>query len=108
VNARTGEVLTLYIDMLEDIERNRGVLDIPKAATAVEATWLIVHGANDESVPVAEAQALFDSANRARTELRVISGGAHTLGARHPWAGYAPDLQQAMDATVGWFANHLP
>jgi len=108
VNARTGEVLTLYTDMLEDIERNRGVLDIPKAATAVEATWLIVHGANDESVPVAEAQALFDSANRARTELRVISGGAHTLGARHPWAGYAPDLQQAMDATVGWFANHLP
>jgi dienelactone hydrolase len=107
VNTRTGEVLTLYADMLDDIEMNREVLDIPKAAAAVEAAWLIVHGANDESVPVNEAQELFDSAKRARTELRVISGGTHTLGAAHPWAGYSQELQQAMDATVGWFANHL-
>ncbi|UCD23218.1 MAG: alpha/beta fold hydrolase [Gemmatimonadota bacterium] len=107
-NARTGEILTLYTNMLDDIESNRDLLDIPKAAAAIEAPWLIIHGADDESVPVAEARQLMDCAKPSSAELKIISGGKHTLGAKHPWDGYSRELHEAMDATVAWFANHLP
>ena len=107
VNARTGETLKLYTDMLHDIESNRKALDVASAAAAVAAPWLILHGSNDESVPTAEAEVLLAAGDRNRTELRVIPNGSHTFGAKHPWSGYTQELQQAVDDTVGWFASHL-
>ena len=41
--------------MLAEIEERRAELDILAAASTRHAPWLIVHGAEDESVPVAEA-----------------------------------------------------
>ncbi len=107
VNTRTGETLKLHTDMLQDIEGNRKVLDIPNAAARVRAPWLILHGSNDESVPTAEAEILLAASDNTRTELRVIPNGTHTFGAKHPWSGYTQQLTQAMDDTVGWFASHL-
>ena len=107
VNARTGEVLSLSTDMLDDIIARRDALDILGAATRVRADWLIIHGADDESVAVAEAQELCNAANPETAKLEIIEGGTHTLGAVHPWAGYVAALEEAMEATVGWFAGRL-
>jgi dienelactone hydrolase len=106
-NTRTGDVLPLYIDALDEIEADRaGRLDIGQAAAAVRAPWLIVHGAADESVPLKEGQFLWEQSAR-RAELLVVPHGSHTFGARHPWAGMTEELAQAMDATVSWFARSL-
>jgi len=106
-NTRTGEVLPVHPDVLDELEGDReGRLDIPAAAARVTVPWLIVHGEVDESVPVREAQ-LLQRASGGRAELLVVRHGGHTFGARHPWAGTTPELDQAMDATVGWFANTL-
>ncbi len=107
VNARTGEVLPLYRDLLDEIERHGdGDLDVQRAAASVAAPWLIVHGAADESVPVADAQRLYEAGAPA-VKLEVVQQGTHTFGARHPWAGMTPELQHAMDGTVAWFSRHL-
>ena len=106
-NTRTGDVLPLYTDALDEIEADTaGRLDIGKAAVAVGVPWLIVHGAADESVPLAEGRFLREQ-SAGRAELLVVPHGSHTFGARHPWAGMTHELEQAMDATVGWFLGSL-
>jgi len=106
-NQRTGEVLPLYPDVLEELEGDtEGRFDIAAAAERVRVPWLIAHGEADETVSVREAQ-LLHKANDERAELLVVRHGSHTFGARHPWAGTTPELEQAMDATVGWFLRTL-
>jgi pimeloyl-ACP methyl ester carboxylesterase len=102
-NQRTGEILPLTTDILEELEADRdGRLDIVAAARRVTAPWLIVHGEADETVSVRDGQVLH-RASAERAELLIVQGGGHTFGAKHPWAGSTPQLDQAMDATVGWF-----
>lgn len=107
VNVRTGDVLPLSTDVLDDLERDADRLDIARAAGRVAAPWLIVHGDRDESVDPSDARALHAAARRGVDTLRLIEGGTHTFGARHPWAGATPELEQAMDATVEWLVRHL-
>jgi dienelactone hydrolase len=103
-NARTGQRLALGLGMLDDVE-NAG-LDLLAAAETRRAPWLIVHGAEDESVPVAEGHRLAERAT-GTTELLVVPGANHTFGSRHPFAGPTPQLIQALNATQRWFREHL-
>ncbi len=107
VNARTGDILPLRTDVLDDIMERGDALDIERAARQMAIPWLIVHGDGDEAVPVSDARRLEAAASGKNTELRIISGGSHTFGARHPWGGDTPELNAAMDATVDWFTRHL-
>ncbi|MBI4502780.1 MAG: alpha/beta fold hydrolase [Gemmatimonadetes bacterium] len=107
VNSRTGDVLHMSTDMLNDLEADagRGRLDVQGAAARIGVPWLIVHGSEDESVPLAEAETLAQANTRA--SLRVIRGAGHTFGARHPWRGSTRELDEAMEATVAWFGREL-
>lgn len=108
VNARTGDVLPLYTDCLDDFDAHRdGKLDLMSAAAAVDAPWLIVHGDADESVSPQDAERLLQASGRSTTRLERISGGSHTLGARHPWDGSTPQLDRGMDVTVEWLSRNL-
>ena len=105
-NARTGQVLPLYTDVLDDIEYNAETLNIEAAAARVSVPWLIIHGRQDESVAFAEAEALKD-ASQAGTRLLAIEGGAHTFGAAHPWKSATPQVESVFDASLNWLAAHL-
>jgi dienelactone hydrolase len=72
----------------------------------VLAPWLIVHGEEDESVAVSDADRLA-AASSGSHELLRIPGANHTFGARHPFVGPTPHLIQAMNATQRWFRRHL-
>ncbi|MEO8449868.1 MAG: alpha/beta fold hydrolase [Gemmatimonadota bacterium] len=105
-NMRTGEILPMYPETLDDVERNAaGSLDILAAATRLRCPWLIVHGSGDEAVPVAEAEQLAAAAPAA--ERLTLPGAGHTLGAVHPWRGSTPDLDRALNATTSFFGKHL-
>jgi pimeloyl-ACP methyl ester carboxylesterase len=105
VNQRTGEILPLYTDILEDLERNREALDIGRAAGEVRVPWLIAHGAADESVPVDDARSLH--AANPRAELLVLEDTGHTFGAKHPWSGSTKAFDRLSEATVSWFGRTL-
>ncbi len=108
VNQRTGQVLPLFTDMLDDLERwGATKLDVLRGAGEVRAPWLIVHGASDESVPAEDARALHRAARPGTAELLIVAGAGHTLNATHPWSGSNPELERAVQATVDWFARHL-
>jgi uncharacterized protein len=105
-NARTGQEMPIAAGFWQDMEANRERLDILRAARAVRAPWLIVHGGADESVPVEEARTLFSVAPDG-TELLVVEGAGHTFGAVHPWAGATPELAAATESTLDWLDAHL-
>jgi len=108
VNTRTGQVLPLYPEVLDDVERNGdGPLDIPAAATKVAAPWLIVHGSADPSVSIVEGELLARLASPATSRFLPVEGGEHTFGAAHPWRGSTPALELAMKETVAWLSRHL-
>jgi uncharacterized protein len=106
LNARTGQALPLYTDVLDDIERNALALDIQAAAAKIRIPWLAVHGRADESVRFAEAQVLIASSSGTARLLQVEAGG-HTFGAAHPWRGSTPELEAVFDATLNWLATNL-
>jgi uncharacterized protein len=106
-NARTGQVLPLYTDVLDDIEQNASALDIEAAAQRIAVPWLMIHGTTDESVAVDEAHRLEAASPRPDTRLLPIEGGGHTFGAVHPWHSSTPALDAVFDATLGWLTRHL-
>ena len=106
VNARTGQRLALGVGLLDDVEERRAELNLLAASAARSAPWLIVHGDDDESVPVAEAHRLAAGA-AGEKELLIVSAANHTFGVRHPFAGPTPQLIQALNATQRWFRTHL-
>ncbi|MEZ4455389.1 MAG: alpha/beta fold hydrolase [Gemmatimonadales bacterium] len=108
VNSRTGEVLPLYRDTLDDIEANRaGSLDIVAAAGRVAVPWLLVHGDADETVPVREAERLAAAAATPQFERLTVPGAGHTFGAVHPFSGAPASLDAVFDASVRFLGRWL-
>lgn len=106
VNARTGQELALGRRVLEDFEARRDALDVGAAAERVAAPWLLVHGEDDETVPVAETDVLV-AATGGRAERLRIPGGTHTFNVDHPFNGPSRELVRAMNATQSWFRRQL-
>jgi dienelactone hydrolase len=106
-NTRTGQILPLYTDVLDDIERNASALDIEAAAEQIRVPWLIIHGTEDESVGFSEAESLKAASAATTTRLLPVEGGGHTFGAVHPWRATTPQLDTVFDSTLGWLAAHL-
>jgi dienelactone hydrolase len=106
-NARTGQVLPLFPDVLDDIERGDAGLDIEAAARRVAVPWLIVHGTADEAVALSEGERLAAAAVPTTARFVPIPGAGHTFGAAHPWRGAAAETERVMDETLSFFAGEL-
>ena len=105
-NARTGQVLEIDRLVLDDLIANREALDLYAAAQTRVAPWLLIHGGDDETVPVAEGRQLAECAG-GEGSLIEIAGAGHTLGAGHPFVGPTPELITALNATQTWGRDHL-
>jgi hypothetical protein len=82
-NARTNQQMPHYFQFYTSFKENEGALTIKKALDQLDKPYLIVHGSEDETVALQEAENLHSwSAN---SELRVIEGANHTFGSSQPW-----------------------
>lgn len=107
VNQRTGQVLTIGRDALDDIDQHPAELDIMAAAGRVRVPWLIVNGDADPVVTLDVAERLKAASGSPRTELLPVAGGDHVFGSRHPWRGATPEFDLALDHTVRWLSGSL-
>jgi len=106
-NKRTGQIMRVGIDLLEDIQKNKNQLNIPAAAEKIDTPTLVIHGQSDESVPVAESQIIFDHLASSSKELLLIEEGSHTFGARHPMESMPEELETVFELTESWFDRFL-
>ncbi|HEX2722855.1 MAG TPA: alpha/beta fold hydrolase [Gemmatimonadaceae bacterium] len=105
-NARTGDVIPLSIELLNEVEEHGETkLNIAASAARVKAPWLIVHGSDDETVNVAEGERLASVANTG--VLKVLEGVDHSFGGKHPLPDITQTLESVTSETVNFFVKHL-
>jgi pimeloyl-ACP methyl ester carboxylesterase len=105
-NSRTGQIMRLDTDMLEDVEMHgQTKLNIEAAARKIRVPWLIVHGTADETVPSSEAERLHALSPGVST-LRLIKGANHGFDAKHPLTETPPVLEKVVLETVKFFVRN--
>ncbi|MGI9628945.1 MAG: alpha/beta hydrolase family protein [Longimicrobiales bacterium] len=111
LNGRTGQHMPLGVGLRDDLVENRDRLDILAAAAANPSPWLIVHGEDDEAVPVTEAHALNEASRSgvggAPATLEILPDAGHTLGASHPMAEVPTALDRAVALSRAHFVRTL-
>ena len=105
-NSRTGQVMRMGTELLDDVEVNGNTkLNVAAAAAKIKVPWLIVHGTADETVPSTDAERLHELSNGVST-LRLIEGANHTFDAKHPLAAVPPALEKVVMETVKFFVRN--
>lgn len=107
-NARTKQIMHIGREFFDELWTNPTAFDIKAAARAVDVPWLMIHGADDETVPLSEAHELLDAAGDSEhVKLLTLDGAGHTFGAAHPFAGPKPELERAVSAAAAHFRRTL-
>ncbi|HEV7838625.1 MAG TPA: alpha/beta fold hydrolase, partial [Gemmatimonadaceae bacterium] len=105
-NSRTGQIMRLGTDLLEDVELySQTKLNIEAAAAKIKVPWLIVHGTADETVPSSEAERLHALSPGVST-LRLVKGANHGFDAKHPLTDVPPALEKVVLETVKFFVRN--
>lgn len=106
-NMRTGQMMWLDREVLEDLEAHRDEYDLKKACGKLTAPALFIHGERDESVDPEDSRRLFEWCASREKKLEIIPKSGHTFGAVHPWAGPTAAWETACRLSGEWFARWL-
>ena len=106
-NARTGQMMPLYLQLYFDFIENEERLGIKQAARRLSVPLLVLHGTSDETVPLSHAIGLHRH-NAEMVELITIPGADHTFGTMHPFTeeSLPPLFQEVVDKTIRFFKAH--
>jgi pimeloyl-ACP methyl ester carboxylesterase len=107
VNARTGQVLPIGRDALDDSDTHGAELDVLGAARRISVPWLLVHALADQTVPASVAWTLAGRSAGGAVEPWLVDGADHTFGIRHPWAGSTPAFDRVIERTTAHLAGAL-
>lgn len=102
-NARTGQQLPMYYQIAENFYQNRARLDLPALMPSLRQPLLLIHGDQDETVPLAAVHQLH--AGQPAAQVLVVSGAGHMFGGAHPWLGEAlpPQARLIAERTTEFF-----
>jgi len=107
-NSRTGQVMRMGTELLDDVElHGKTKLNVAAAAAKIKVPWLIVHGTADETVPSTDAERLHELSIGTST-LRLIEGASHGFDAKHPLSEVPPVLEKVVQETVKFFVRNAP
>ncbi len=104
-NARTGQILPLYMDVVDDLAANREKFDLEASLSRSMVPLLVVHGTEDPTVAPGDAERL--AAAAPGSQLAFVEGAGHTFEVGHPFAGPSPELTEALARTCKHFEKHL-
>lgn len=106
LNGRTKQNMPHYIQFYQDLEKNKEVLNIENSAKNLQKPWLIIHGDNDEAVPLSEAQQLYEWQGKA--SLEIIKNGSHTFAISHPWnqKELSTEMQELVNLSIRFIKNN--
>jgi dienelactone hydrolase len=105
-NSRTGQVMRMGTELLDDVELYGNTkLNVAAAAAKIKVPWLIVHGTADETVPSTDGERLHEL-SMGKSTLRLIEGASHAFDAKHPLSEVPPVLENAVQETVKFFVRN--
>jgi len=105
-SSRTGQRLKVGVDFLDDAEKwgKRG--DLPTALHNLSIPVLLLHGLEDDSVPVEESESL--AAVYPKSQLVILAQANHKFNSTHPFKGPTPELREAAQKTLEFFLGLSP
>ena len=107
LNQRTGQVFRMGATYLDDLETHAEAYDPLLAVERLKVPLLLVHGTQDDAVPVDDARRLARHAAPGTASLALIQGAGHTFGAAHPFTGVGGQLSQVLSRSTGFFLQAL-
>lgn len=103
INGRTKQQMPHYYQFYEDFVANKGRLNIKAAAKKLTIPQLIIHGDNDTSINIEEAQKLHQW--NPNSILRIIENADHVFNTKHPWE--SDKLSPELKSVVKLISNFL-
>lgn len=105
-NARTNQQMPIYKQLYDNYEANKNRLHIPSRVKSLRKPLLIVHGNQDETVPVQSAHEL--KAWKPDAEMYIIPNANHTFGSKHPFSeNLLPEhFNMALQKSIAFFLQH--
>lgn len=108
MNMRTKQEMKLNVSLLNDLEDNiNDRLNISKAVANLKVPLLIVHGKEDLAVKYHEAENIYESSDKSKTELYLIENTGHTFGCVHPFDGTNNKFDLLLNKTKRFFEANL-
>jgi pimeloyl-ACP methyl ester carboxylesterase len=103
-NNRTKQELPQGFEFLQEVMNSETKWNIEREIKSLQIPILIIHGENDEAIPVENGQALFAwiKETNPEPELKIIPGATHTYNTKHPFDGPSKELEEMISATVNW------
>ncbi len=100
VNGRTKQQMPHYIQFYHDYMKNEDLLNIEKSCKNIEIPHIIIHGDQDEAVPLFHAENLYRWSTK--SILSVIPEANHVFGAKQPWTEkeFPEHFQDVLDKTL--------
>ena len=100
LNGRTKQQMPHYYQFYEDFKANKNRLNIQKATENIKIPQLIIHGDNDQSVFISEAENL--KRWNPEAEYQIIEGADHVFNTSHPWdkKEMSTELKKAVDICI--------
>lgn len=83
INGRTKQKMPHYIQFYEDFLDNQKRFHIKTAIEQLQIPYLVIHGTQDETVNVEEAEILFD--HSPTSKIKWIANANHVFSMKHPW-----------------------
>ena len=105
-NGRTKQQMPHYFQFYKNFKANEGRLTIKRAVGNLIAQQLIIHGTEDSSVVLSEAQNLHKWNPKSKLEL--IENADHVFGACHPWdeSELPLDLSKVINQSIAFIKNN--
>ncbi|MBC5772815.1 alpha/beta fold hydrolase [Pontibacter sp. KCTC 32443] len=105
-NARTGLKMPMYYQIMENYLANKQRLEIPKVIKNMRQPLLILHGEEDETLPVQMAHDL--QSWKPDAEMHLLPGTDHSFGGMHPYEkNELPEAARvAADLSIAFFRKH--
>lgn len=95
-NARTHQEMPHYFQFYTNFKENEKRLNIQSAVKNLKIPYLIIHGADDETVPKQEAKNIFKW--NPNNQLLIIDHANHSFGSIQPWQ--SENLPKDLDKVI--------
>ena len=99
-NGRTKQQMPHYFQFYKDFIKNKERLNIERAARNLKIPHLIIHGNQDTSIYISEAESIHQW--NPNSELKIIEGANHVFQTYHPWGkkSVSIELQEAINYVI--------
>ena len=104
-NGRTHQDMPHYYQFYEDFLANEKRFNIKNAVQSLKQPFLIIHGKDDETVKLQEADNLNEWCDHA--QLKFIPNATHTYNTKQPWAKdeLSTELKHAVKESISFLKN---